>query len=191
LEELVIARSASTWQSSSFHPERSDAVYPKDHDVQARRRSIPILAALSLALSGPCLAAEETAAAVSPLMGLGQMLAGLAAVLVILVAFVWLLKRFSTAGRGNHLMRVIGAAPVGPRERVVLLEIGDKIILLGVTPNNVRTLHIFGRGELSPPPATGADGGETSGENGSDNSNPAAAFASRLHRALQGRRHAP
>jgi flagellar protein FliO/FliZ len=176
-------------ERASFHTERSDADYPEDHDVQARRRSI--LAALPLALSGPCLAAEETAAAtaVSPLMGLGQMLAGLAAVLVILVAFVWLLKRFSAAGRGNHLMRVIGAAPVGPRERVVLLEIGDKIILLGVTPNNVRALHIFGRGELSPPPASAADGGETRGENG--NSNPAAAFASRLHRALQGRRHAP
>jgi flagellar protein FliO/FliZ len=143
-----------------------------------------ILAALALAASGPGFAAEGTTAAASPLTGLGQMLAGLAAVLAALAAFVWLLKRLSTAGSGNGLMRVLGATAVGPRERVVLLEAGGKIILLGITPNSVRALHVFERGELSPPPAPG-------GEGGNRRDNPTAAFAGRLHRALQGRRRAP
>ncbi|MDR0634748.1 MAG: flagellar biosynthetic protein FliO [Azoarcus sp.] len=137
---------------------------------------------LPLALPGHCLADTGTPVPpviADPLTGLGQMLFGLAVVLAILIACVWLLKRFSAPMRGGGLLRVIGATAVGPRERAVLLEAGDKLILLGVTPNNVRTLHVFARDELpaaaatTPPPAA-----------------PAAAFAARLRQALQGRRNA-
>ncbi|MDR3213183.1 MAG: flagellar biosynthetic protein FliO [Azoarcus sp.] len=138
-----------------------------------------LLLALPLAFPDLCLAGAETLPppVPDPLTGVGQMLFGLFIVLAILAGCVWLLKRVSTPMRGGGLLRVVGAAAVGPRERAVLLEVGDRIILLGVTPNNVRTLHVFTRDELpaavAPTPAAA----------------PVAltAFAARLRQALHKR----
>ncbi|MDR0702257.1 MAG: flagellar biosynthetic protein FliO [Azoarcus sp.] len=132
--------------------------------------------ALAFALPGQCLADAQASPAPDAFANVGQMLSGLLAVLVLLIAALWLLKRFSTPARGNALLRVIAAAAVGPRERAVLLEAGGKIILLGVTSNNVHTLHVFGRDEFDLPAAVPAS--------------PAATFASRLRQALKGRRDA-
>jgi len=132
-----------------------------------------------------CQAATETTGTgiPDPLTGLGQMLFGLILVFGILAVCVWLLKRFSSPVRANGLLRVLGITAVGPREKVVLLEVGEKILMLGVTPNNVRTLHVFAREEL---PLESASATSPAG--------PAAAFAtsfaSRLAQALKGRRNA-
>ncbi|MDR1463338.1 MAG: flagellar biosynthetic protein FliO [Azoarcus sp.] len=131
--------------------------------------------ALIFALPIPCLADTQTPPPPSAFASIGQMLAGLAVVIVLLIVSLWLLKRFSSPARGGGLLRVIAATAVGPRERAVLLEAGDKIILLGVTPNNVRTLHIFERDEI--PDAIAASTAET----------PVTAFANRLRQALKGR----
>ncbi|MCL2162745.1 MAG: flagellar biosynthetic protein FliO [Betaproteobacteria bacterium] len=146
-----------------------------------------ILPAAFALFSGHCQAAPDTPLVADPLAGLGQMLFGLALVLGILAACVWLLKRFSSPVRGNGLLRILGITAVGPREKVVLLEVGEKVLMLGVTPNNVRTLHVFERGELplAPAPATSpADSGRVSA------TTFAASFASRLTQALKGRRDA-
>jgi flagellar protein FliO/FliZ len=143
-----------------------------------RARSAPAIFALILAFPGQCLADAQASQIPGAFASIGQMLAGLAAVLVLLVASLWLLKRFSAPTHGGGLLRVIAAAAVGPRERAVLLEAGGKIILLGVTQNNVRTLHVFGRDEFDLPAAVSPAG------------TPAATFASRLRQALKGRRDA-
>jgi flagellar protein FliO/FliZ len=141
------------------------------------------LAALAIfTLADPCLAVETATVPVSePLAGIGQMLFGLAVVLGILAASVWLLKRLSSPMRGNALLRVLGVTAVGPRERVVLLEAGEKVLMLGVTPNNVRTLHVFARDELPIAPAAPATPVLPAA---------AASFADRLRRALKGRHDA-
>jgi len=133
--------------------------------------------------SGFCQAATDAPSPIpDPIAGFGQMLFGLAVVLGILAAFVWLLKRFSSPVRANGLLRILGVTAVGPREKVVLIEVGEKILLLGVTPDNVRTLHVFERGEVplepvfATPPA-GLGGAATS-------------FASRLAQAIKGRSNA-
>ncbi|MDR2925368.1 MAG: flagellar biosynthetic protein FliO [Azoarcus sp.] len=136
----------------------------------------------ALFLSAPCAAATEAPAIPDPLAGFGQMLLGLLLVLGILAACVWLLKRFSSPVRGNGLMRILGVTAVGPREKVVLLEAGEKILMLGVTPNSVRTLHLFGRDELPLPEAAPIVPASASAL--------AASFASRLSQAIKGRRNA-
>jgi flagellar protein FliO/FliZ len=107
---------------------------------------------------------------------------GLAVVLALLMGAVWLLKRFSSPLRGNGPLRILGITPVGTREKIVLVEAGEKILLLGVTPNSINALHVFSRDELPLPPAA------TSGQN------PvlanAASFASRLAQIMKGRRDA-
>jgi flagellar protein FliO/FliZ len=151
-----------------------DRINPRPFKIGACARCA-LTPALALALTGLCFAADAQPLA-SPLDGIGQMLFGLLSVLAILAACVWLLKRFNNPTRAAGLLRIVGITAVGPRESVVLLEAGEKTIMLGVTPNNVRTLHVFARGELPSVTAPAAS--------------PAAAFASRLRQALKGRRDA-
>ncbi|MBN8440749.1 MAG: flagellar biosynthetic protein FliO [Thauera sp.] len=83
------------------------------------------------------------------------MLFGLAVVVALLLACLWAIKRL-TAPRGSAgAMRVLGAVPVGPRERVVLLDLGSKVLVLGVAPGSVSTLHVLEADELPVPAAEG------------------------------------
>ncbi|WP_237700512.1 flagellar biosynthetic protein FliO [Methylophaga thiooxydans] len=101
-----------------------------------------------LLLSMPLFAAEQTEKArtltESPLsaVNLLQTLMGLLLVLACVVLVAWLLKRtnsFHTAANGK--LKVIAGIPLGSRERAVLVQIGDEQILLGVTPQQINTLH--------------------------------------------------
>ncbi|MDR1424882.1 MAG: flagellar biosynthetic protein FliO [Azoarcus sp.] len=146
------------------------------------------LAAVLLACAGTSRAMLESAPPPtlppSPLAGTGQMLFGLVLVLAVLAGCVWLLKRFSVPLRGNGMLRIIGVTALGPREKVVLLEAGDKVMMLGVTPNNVRTLHIFSRDELKLPIASAAASADAPA------ASPLACFANRLRDAIKARRNA-
>ena len=82
-----------------------------------------------------------------------QMFLGLALILGLLYATLLFLKRFGAgAAGGANLLKIRGAAPVGPRERVVLVEVAGKVLVLGVAPGQVNTLHTLYAAEL--PPAT-------------------------------------
>ena len=87
---------------------------------------------------------------------LGQMLLGLAVVVGLLLGTLWLLKRVAAPRGGASALKVLGAAPVGPRERVVLVEIAGKVLVLGVAPGRVSTLHTLESTELPTMPASGA-----------------------------------
>jgi len=68
----------------------------------------------------------------------------LVAVVVAIVGLAWLLRRigrFSAVHGGRF--RVLAALPVGPRERVVLVQAGDKQLILGVAPGQVRALCVL------------------------------------------------
>ena len=54
-----------------------------------------------------------------------------------------------------------GATSVGPRERVVLVEVADKVLVLGVSPGRITALHTLDAIDLptapgdTPSPAAG------------------------------------
>jgi len=81
--------------------------------------------------------------------GMLQFGLGLAIVLGLIVAAGWLMKRFSIGPSASGLVRVIAGAAVGQRERVVVVEIGDTWMVLGVAPGRVSALHTLPRGEAS------------------------------------------
>jgi flagellar protein FliO/FliZ len=70
-------------------------------------------------------------------------------------------------------LRVVGGAMVGPKERVVLIEVGDTWLLLGVAASNVSLLHT-----LPKPPQSAAKEGDA----------PSPGFSSALLEALAKRR---
>lgn len=83
-----------------------------------------------------------------------QLLFGLLAVLALLFASLWLLKRLSAPrGEASRLMRVVAGTAVGARERVVVLEIGATWLVLGVAPGNVTALAELPRADLPSEPA--------------------------------------
>lgn len=64
----------------------------------------------------------------------------LALVLGGFVGVAWLLKRYLPGVGKQGVVKVISATMVGPRERVVVVEIDDTWLLLGVGAGQVRLL---------------------------------------------------
>jgi flagellar protein FliO/FliZ len=87
-----------------------------------------------------------------------QLIFGLAIVIALLLASLWLLKRLSAPrGEAAGLMRIVAGTAVGSRERVVVLEVADTWLILGVAPGRVTALAEMPRGKL---PTTNAAPGD-------------------------------
>jgi len=68
----------------------------------------------------------------------------LSLVLVLLIIFLsaWMLRRYGRfPGVADGNLKVLGALSVGQRERVLLLQVGNEQILVGVTSSRISTLH--------------------------------------------------
>lgn len=81
------------------------------------------------------LAAPDTASSMlTVLLSLGLILGGF-------VAVAWLARRYLPGMGAQGAVKVVGTTPVGTRERVVVVEIDNTWLLLGVGGGNVRLLH--------------------------------------------------
>jgi len=84
-----------------------------------------------------------------------QMLLALALILGLLFAGAYLLRKLN-GGRsfGNAgPLRVVGGLMLSTRERIVLVEVGDTWLVVGIVPGQIKTLHTLPKGEL---PAAGS-----------------------------------
>lgn len=91
--------------------------------------------------------AAETAQAGVP--GSSYLQAGLALALIVglLVGTAWLARKLSGGkGFGQGGMKVIGGVALGPRERIVLIEVGSEWLVIGIVPGQIRTLHKLPKG---------------------------------------------
>ncbi|ACE82994.1 flagellar protein FliO [Cellvibrio japonicus Ueda107] len=65
-------------------------------------------------------------------------------IVVLIFGVSWFIRRFGQGMlSGNAHMKMIAAMPLGTRERILLVEVGGKQLLLGVTAQQVNTLHVF------------------------------------------------
>lgn len=73
-----------------------------------------------------------------------QMFLGLALVLGLIIGMAWLIRRLGSIQQiGQGALKVVGGLSVGQRERVVLLQVGETQILVGLAPGQIRTLHVL------------------------------------------------
>ena len=110
-----------------------------------------ILACSTLCLSGLAYSADtpEMAPAVSTAGSLLQVFIGLVAVLLLIAGAAWLAKRLGvTQVGGSNLLRVVSSASVGTRERVVVVEVGESWLVVGVAPGSVNALMTLPKGEI-------------------------------------------
>jgi flagellar protein FliO/FliZ len=64
---------------------------------------------------------------------LTQLTLSLLAIVVLIFAISWALKRLKMAGpRGSGSMAVLDELSVGPRERIMLIRVGESQVLVGV-----------------------------------------------------------
>ncbi|MGI4848636.1 MAG: flagellar biosynthetic protein FliO [Janthinobacterium lividum] len=94
-----------------------------------------------------------------------QVVTGLAVVLALMAGVAWLLKRLNIAKTGSaSAIRIIGGVSVGNRERVMVVEVADQWIVVGVAAGSVTSLATMPRQvPTGRNAALGADGLPVSG----------------------------
>jgi flagellar protein FliO/FliZ len=96
-----------------------------------------------------------------PVVNTTQWLAGLFGVLAIILVAAVLARRLGRmSGLGSQRLRIMAGISLGTREKAVLLQVGNKQILIGVAPGCVRTLCIL-EGEDMVAASNGEVGPET------------------------------
>lgn len=70
----------------------------------------------------------------------GSMIVSLLAVLVAIVIVAWLLKKLQVGGTSVNGLKVVTSLNLGSKERLVVVQVGKKQLLLGVTGQQINIL---------------------------------------------------
>lgn len=96
-----------------------------------------------------------------------------ASVLIVVAAVIalgWLYSRMKFGGSGSSdIINIVASRALGPKERLLLVEVADQQLLVGMTASQVQTLHTFERPVVAEPAINEATG-----------------FAERLRAAVRG-----
>jgi len=105
---------------------------------------------LAMLVSAPAMAAASPATVDYP-----RVMASLLFVVLLIFAVRWLLRgrMGSLRAGGREQLAVRAQLALGARERIVVVQVGDEQLLLGVAPGDVKTLHVLSR-PLPEPAAT-------------------------------------
>jgi flagellar protein FliO/FliZ len=88
--------------------------------------------------------AAKTTAQVAPAGSLGGAVLALVLVVGLILGLAWLARRIpglGGTGAGHPGLRIVGALALGPRDRLVVVDVGGTQLLLGVGAGGTRTLH--------------------------------------------------
>jgi flagellar protein FliO/FliZ len=96
------------------------------------------------------MAAEPAGKAATPMAGsdiagqLGQLLLGLLLVIGLIFLLAWLLRRVQQLKpRGGQVIKLLSSQALGPRDRLVLVQVGNEQILLGLSAGRITPLHVL------------------------------------------------
>lgn len=108
------------------------------------------LLALFLSMPLMAMAAEPAGKAATPMAGsdiagqLGQLLLGLLLVIGLIFLLAWLLRRVQRlAPRGGQVIKLLATQALGTRDRLVLVQVGNEQILLGLSAGRIAPLHVL------------------------------------------------
>jgi len=65
-------------------------------------------------------------------------------VVAVIVVLGWLYSRSRFVSGGvNDVINVVATRALGPKERLLIVEVADQQLLIGMTATGVQTLHVF------------------------------------------------
>ena len=111
-----------------------------------------LTALATLLASEAVIAAAAPAVPVTPPPGapgslggqLAQMVFGLLLVVGLIFFLAWLLRRMQGAApKGGQVIEIVGSRALGPRDRLLLVQVGKEQILIGHTPGSIEALHVL------------------------------------------------
>ena len=90
---------------------------------------------------------DKAVTTVAPVVG-GSELLGMGLSMLIVVAAIlvlgWFYSRSRLAGVGaSDVINVVASRALGPKERLMVVEVADQQLLIGMTSTSVQTLHVF------------------------------------------------
>jgi len=113
---------------------------------------IPIIAAVWLPITA--LANDQNPARPSAVdfSSVAQTIAWLIAVIGLAYTCAWAVRRFGARPplRRAHLIKVVGSTALTAKEKVMVVEIGDTWLVLGVAAGNINALHTMPAGHDTP-----------------------------------------
>lgn len=87
----------------------------------------------------------------------GKTAVALLVVLSLIFACSWVLRRLNSTGlRTGKTVQVISSTPLGQRERVVVVQVQDQWLVLGVTAQQITKLHELPAEVQAPAPTVDA-----------------------------------
>lgn len=97
--------------------------------------------------------------AISGMETLGKTAVSLLFILALILALSYLLRKLNRgAGHNHHLLRQVASASLGTRERVVVMEVNDTWLVLGVSSGRINKLHECPVPENDSPAPAGSSG---------------------------------
>jgi len=83
----------------------------------------------------------------TPLASAWQVLLGLALVMGLMAVAAWGLKRLQSLQlREEGIIKIIGTVNVAPQTRIIVVEIEDQWLVIGITPNRMDALATLKKG---------------------------------------------
>jgi len=120
--------------------------------ASGRARFLCLTVAIAGFASSSCAAEAPGPTASGSVVSLLQVVFALLLVLGAIGLFAWFMRRLSPGqASAGGMLKVVGGVMVGPRERLVVVEVKDTWLLLGVAAGQVTLVHSMPR----PPEAPG------------------------------------
>ena len=89
----------------------------------------------------------NAAAAVAPVVDatrIAEFGVSLVVVIAVILLVGWFYSRLRVGtGRGGDQINVVASRPLGPKERLIVVEVAGKQLLVGMTASQLQTLHVF------------------------------------------------
>ena len=129
----------------------SSSIFPSNPSRSARAHCAAAIAAWTPAIACAQTATEGVGVSAGALL---QMLLSLLLIIALLFAGAWLLRRLNggvSFGQTGPL-RIVGGLMISPRERIVLIEVADSWLVVGIVPGQIKPLHTLPKGDLPAPP---------------------------------------
>lgn len=117
------------------------------NSIRRTHRRQPMASMVTLAAMAPGVLSAAELGEGTTVVGPGEIVNTALSLLLIvgaIMALAWLLNRLQ-GGRSNNggLINVIASRALGAKERLLLVEVGERQIVLGVTASQISTLHVL------------------------------------------------